>query len=333
MSAEAPPPSDPTAVRCRRWRGGRLECDQAGLPDVADWLSDPEALVWIDLPRRHHPRLAELARALALDPHAVEDAIASDERAKATGYDGYAFVSSYATAFDGARLRAHRVSAFVLDRVLVTVHGPGFEGVADITRRWDEDPAALRGAGVDALLYGLLDSLVDGQFETVQALDAAIESFEDALFDEHPQGRQEQRRVYQVRRASVQFRRLVVPTTQLADTLHRLRGARHPELAASWNDLYDHVARVVEWSDSLRDQLNNVFAANMALQDSRLNLVMRKLTAWAAIIAVPTAVTGFYGQNVPYPGFSQHWGFYISTSVLIGSMVALYVVFKRKRWL
>ena len=75
------------------------------------------------------------------------------------------------------------------------------------------------------------------------------------------------------------------------------------ELAERYQDLYDHVLRATEWADSLRDLVTTIFETNLSLADARLNQVVKKLSAWAAIIAVPTAVTGFYGQNVPYPGF------------------------------
>ena len=82
----------------------------------------------------------------------------------------------------------------------------------------------------------------------------------------------------------------------------RLDAKISPELDPLYADLYDHVLRASEWTESLRDMVTTVFETNLSLQDARLNTVMKKLTGWAAIIAVPTAVTGFYGQNVPYPG-------------------------------
>ncbi len=110
---------------------------------------------------------------------------------------------------------------------------------------------------------------------------------------------------------------------------HRLdaRGAR--ELDPLYADLYDHVLRVSEWTESLRDMIATIFETNLSLQDARLNTVMKKLTGWAAIIAVPTAITGFYGQNVPYPGFGTAAGFILSTTVILVLMVVLYAMFRR----
>jgi magnesium transporter len=105
------------------------------------------------------------------------------------------------------------------------------------------------------------------------------------------------------------------------------------ELDGWFSDLYDHAIRAAEWSESLRDMLTSIFETSLSLQDARLNTVMKKLTAWAAIIAVPTAVTGWFGQNVPYPGSQQPSGAIASTVVILGIGITLYVVFKRKDWL
>ena len=79
--------------------------------------------------------------------------------------------------------------------------------------------------------------------------------------------------------------------------------------------------------------ISTIFETNLSLADARLNTIMKKLTAWAAIIAVPTAVTGFYGQNVPFPGFADRVGFLVSTAIIVVAVVALYITFKRKAWL
>ena len=99
-----------------------------------------------------------------------------------------------------------------------------------------------------------------------------------------------------------------------------------------YQDVYDHVLRATEWTESLRDLVTTILETRLTIQGNRLNEIMKKLTSWAAIIAVPTAVTGFYGQNVPYPGFGQTWGF-VSSVVLIAVIAgSLYAMFKRKNW-
>jgi magnesium transporter len=105
------------------------------------------------------------------------------------------------------------------------------------------------------------------------------------------------------------------------------------EMTPYYQDVYDHVLRATEWTESLRDLVNTVLETNLTIQGNRLNVITKKVTSWAAIIAVPTAITGFYGQNVPYPGFSHQTGFITSSALIVILSAALYFAFKRQGWL
>ena len=122
---------------------------------------------------------------------------------------------------------------------------------------------------------------------------------------------------------------------EVVNTIMRRRAERGEtvELDSWYSDLYDHVIRAAEWTESLRDMVTTVFETNLSLQDARLNTIMKKLTGWAAIIAVPTAVTGWYGQNVPYPGFQSVAGVVGSAAIILITSGLLYVVFKRRGWI
>ncbi len=100
-----------------------------------------------------------------------------------------------------------------------------------------------------------------------------------------------------------------------------------------YQDVYDHVLRVSDWTDSLRDLLANILETRLMVRGNRLNVITKKVTSWAAIIAVPTAITGFYGQNIPYPGSQETWGFWTSTAVIVALAGGLYVAFRMKDWL
>jgi len=158
---------------------------------------------------------------------------------------------------------------------------------------------------------------------------------EDHLFDDTSPSREIQRQTYRVRRDLVELRRVVLPMRELVNGVlrHRKDINAPSELDAWYDDLYDHVLRAAEWTESLRDMVSAIFETNLSLQDARLNTVMKKLTGWAAIIAVPTAVTGWFGQNVAYPGFGQRSGLIASTMVITGLASALYVTFRRRNWL
>jgi magnesium transporter len=184
-------------------------------------------------------------------------------------------------------------------------------------------------------VHGLLDTIVDGHFEAVQILDDAMEQLEDGLFDDEALNGEVQRATYQVRKDLVELRRVVLPMREVINAVlrHRKDFSAPTELDPWYDDLYDHVLRASEWTESLRDMVTTIFETNLSLQDARLNDVMKKLTAWAAIIAVPTAVTGYFGQNIPYPGFAKEWGFALSVAVILIIGLGLFFTFKRKNWI
>jgi magnesium transporter len=145
---------------------------------------------------------------------------------------------------------------------------------------------------------------------------------------------QVQRRSFELRKSLVLLRRIVIPMREVVNAL--MRRDLHvvtEELMPYYQDVYDHVLRAAEWTESLRDLVNSILETNLTIQGNRLNVITKKVTSWAAIIAVPTLITGYYGMNVPYPGFSERVGFAISVFVIVIAAVVLYLVFKRKDWL
>ena len=322
-------------VRTRVWRNGTVEADNFPFEQISDYLSEPDCLVWVDVCAPDQARLSALADELSLDPHAVEDAVEHRERPKASRYTTHMFLSAYEISFDrdDGVLHVCQVAAFVLKRALVTVRQSDEFDMDQVVAVWDEN-ADLIKFGPKALVHGLLDVLVDGHFAAIEALDEEIEKVEDILFEETRASiRQVQLRSFALRKALVEARRVILPMRDVVTTLMRRADDLHPELEPYYDDLYDHVLRAAEWTESLRDMVTSIFETNLSLADSRLNTVMKKLTSWAAIIAVPTAVTGFYGQNVPYPGFAKHWGFWVSTIVIITLAGGLYMIFRRKDWI
>lgn len=343
---------DAATVQSRVWVKGELVAQDFPFAQLSDFLAREECLVWVDLDCPDHHLLEQLAEELDLDPLAVEDAVAHLERTKAIRYGGYSVLTAYTTQVEtppappekapGDRsplaaqsvLRLERISAFVMPRALITIRHEGPFTMDEVLARWTADPELL-AQGVGALVHGLLDVIVDGHFDAVQALDDAMEDLEDSLFDQEELGTAVQRRSYQVRKDLVALRRVALPMRELVNAVLRHRRDVHGSTAldASYDDLYDHVLRVAEWTESLRDMVTTVFETNLSLQDARLNTVMKKLTSWAAIIAIPTAVTGYFGQNVPYPGFDHTSGFIASSVLIVGLAGILYLAFRHKDWL
>src|SRR5512144_1430079 len=225
------------------------------------------------------------------------------------------------------------VATFITPAALVTVRKDASFPMDDVVARWDES-MDLAKYGVGSLLYGLIDYVVDGHFEAVEDLDEEIEKIEDLLFDDRSRDPDVQRRSFALRKSLVTLRRVVLPMREVVNTLlRRDLAVIAEEMTPYFQDVYDHVLRATEWTESLRDLVTTILETNLTLQGNRLNVITKKVTSWAAIIAVPTAITGFYGQNVPYPGYSRFSGFLWSSALIIVLSLVLYIAFKRKDWL
>ena len=276
-----------------------------------------------------------LTEEFGLHPLAVEDAVHEHQRPKLDRYRDHLLLSAYAAHLDtdSGELATSELAAFITPRALITVRKDDGFDVGRLVERWDASPD-LAAAGIGFLLHGLLDQIVDGHFSAVQTLDDEIEDLQDSLFSEANPGLEVQRRSFELRKSLVLLRRVVLPMREVVNTL--MRRDLHlvdDTLAPYFQDVYDHVLRATEWTESLRDLVTTILETRLTIQGNRLNEIMKKLTAWAVIIAVPTAVTGFYGQNVPYPGFQQPWGFVSSIALIIVIGVGLYITFRRNDWL
>jgi magnesium transporter len=319
----------------RLYRQGMLEAKDFPAAQISDFLEQPDTVVWLDLCEPDQEDLAVVSEEFGLHPLAVEDAIQEHERPKLDRYQDHAFLTAYAVSLDPAtgRLQKSELAAFITPRALITVRkDPRFD-IQGVMERWDGS-ADLAGHGVGFLLWGLLDFVVDGHFATVQQLDEALEGLEDLLFDERPHSAEVQRRSFEVRKSLVVLRRLVLPMREVVNTLlRRDLGLVDGAMGPYFQDVYDHVLRATEWTESLRDLVSTILETNLTIQGNRQNTIMKKVTSWAAIIAVPTAVTGFYGMNVPYPGFGRHSGAVTSTVLIVILSGGLYLLFKRLDWL
>ncbi|HEY5193140.1 MAG TPA: magnesium transporter CorA family protein [Solirubrobacteraceae bacterium] len=318
----------------RLYRNGELELEDFPVQDISEHLEDEGACVWLDYCAPTQKDLATIAEELKLHPLAIEDAVNEHQRPKLDRYDSHLFMSAYTVKLNAAsgQLCASEVAVFITSKALVTVRKDEGVAIDPVLARWDESKE-LAKHGVSFLLWGLLDDIVDGHFEAVQSLDTEIEALEDLLFDDAPHNTEVQRRSFELRKSLVLLRRLVLPMREVVNSLmrrdlHVLDEAMTPY----YQDVYDHVLRATEWTESLRDLVTTILETNLTIQGNRMNLVMKKVTSWAAIIAVPTAITGFYGQNVPYPGFAAHWGFWFSTALIVVLSGGLYWAFRRSDW-
>jgi magnesium transporter len=322
-------------ARTRVYRNGRLAEQGFAVERISDHLSEPGVTVWLDLRDPDHDDLAVLQEEFGLHPVAIEDALVDRERPKIDRYRTHLFLTAYSARLNMAsgELATSELAAFILPGALITIRKDDGLDIGKVVDRWDASPD-LAAHGVGYLVHGLLDYIVDGHFEAVQSLDDAVEGLEDELFSPTAMDLNVQRRSFELRKSLVLLRRVVLPMREVLNTVMR-RDLHHvsDELMPYYQDVYDHVLRAAEWTESLRDLVTTILETNLTIQGNRMNIITKKVTSWAAIIAVPTFITGFYGMNVPYPGFSSHIGFAAASLIMIGSGVLLYWVFRRNDWL
>jgi len=312
---------------------GKLDATGFPIADVSEHLEREGAVVWVDLCDPSKDELDELASELGLHELAVEDALEPHQRPKLDRYPTHLFLACHAVTVDAAKgaLVETEIDAFIGKRWLVTVRSDDHFPMADVLGRWDQSTVDVR---VSYLLYGLLDVVVDGYFDGIEVFDDFYDEVSEGIFSERPLPPDEQRHWFQMRQALVRFHKLVLPLREAVSSLMRREHTVIPdELYPYYQDVYDHLLRVVESTDALRDLITTIVETNLSLRDYRQNQVMKKVTSWAAIIAVPTLITGYYGMNVPYPGFGRDAGAATSAILIVLGSLTLYGVFRRKDWL
>jgi magnesium transporter len=325
-------------ARTRVYRNGVLAGEGVPVLDMSDQLRDDSVFVWLDLLDPDQDDLSVLSAEFGLHPLAVEDAVQEQQRTKLDRYRSHQFLAAYAIRLDRetCELAASEVAVFITESALITVRKDDGLDIAAVLGYWDANPDLAKG-GVGYLLHGLLDYIVDGYFAAVEALDDKIDELEELLFTGPPGdlgGAVVQRRSFELRKSLLLLRRLVLPMREVVSTvLHRDLRLVSDSLQPYYQDVYDHALRATEWTESLRDLVTTILETNLTMAGNRMNVISKKVTSWAAIIAVPTFITGFYGMNVPYPGFGRAWGVLVAAGIMVVSAVTLYLVFRRKDWL
>ena len=319
----------------RVYRRGVLQAEGFPLADVSEHLEHGDAVVWVDLCAPTPEQLTALKGELGLHELAVEDALDPHQRPKLDRYATHLFLSCHAVRLDTDRgaLDETEIDAFVSKRWFITVRKDDRFDIRPLLERWDRSPD-LAALGVSFLLYGLLDVVVDGYFEVADGFDEYYDEVSGEIFSDRPLDPAQQKHWFDIRLALVRFHRLVVPLREAVSALMRREHTMvSDELYPYFQDVYDHVLRVSEATDSLRDLVGTIVETNLTLRDYRQNQIVRKVSSWAAIIAVPALITGYYGMNVPYPGYLQPWGAWVSLLLILATGFGLYRLFRHIDWL
>lgn len=319
----------------RVYRGGVLEKEGFAVSDISEWLEETDTVVWADLCMPSQGQLDELAEELGFHELAIEDALGGRQRPKLDRYADHLFLSCHALELnlEKAELNEFEVAAFISRRFLITVRkNEGFP-IEPVLERWDRSPD-LAVHGVGFLLYGFLDVVVDGYFDAIDGFDEYYEQVSEGIFSDRPLEPSKQRHWFDMRQAMVHFHKQAVPMREAVSSLmRREHSIVAEEVYPYFQDVYDHILRVTESTESLRDLVGTIVETNLSLRDYRQNQIVKKVGSWAAIAAVPTLITGYYGMNIPFPGSGQVWGVVFSALLMVVAIAVLYTVFRRRDWL
>ena len=323
-----------TIVDLAVYKDGNRE-DDVSLDQAFESCRDPNTLVWIGLHEPTEDEFDSVRREFGLHELAVEDAMKGHQRPKLEVYadDQLFLVLKTARYFEPDVLEFGEILMFVGDQYVVTVRHGEASPLHDVRLALEKRPEMLR-CGTSSVLHAIMDKVVDDYTPVLTNLDVDITELEAQAFgDEAPMGLTE--RIYRLKRQVINLHRATAP---LSEPLGRLSDGRYPhvndELRPYFRDVYDHLLRAVQTADQYRELLTSILEANLTQVSVRQNEEMRKISAWAAILAVPTLIAGVYGMNFKdMPELSWGVGYPAAVALMVLISVSLYVYFRRIEWL
>jgi len=297
--------------------------------DCADKKSE---FVWIGLANPTAEEMRSLQDCYDLHPLAVEDALKGDQLPKIDVYDDQLFVVARTARLMEDHIDYGETAIFVGHSHIISVRHGSTRAHTALREQLEKSPRLLTH-GVDYLLHAILDYIIDGYLPLIDELEEEVIEMEHAMdsFLQHD----EVNRIFTVRRELIRFQRVLGPMGEVAQKLARQElPCIDAEARNYFRDVQDHVRRVQARVDALRDELTGVFEFSTLLEQQRQGTITRQLAAWAAILAVPTAIAGIYGMNFKYmPELNEHYGYFVVLAVIVGICIWLYTRFRRANWL
>jgi magnesium transporter len=293
-----------------------------------------DAVGWIDLYKPTQEEFESVAQELELSPRVIEGAIKPQQRPKLVRYGDSLFVVLKTARYldEPEKVEFSEVHVLVGKDFIVTVRYEEIPALEEVRRRLEGEPESLR-QGPQPILREIMDQIVDDYEPVLEGLGTDIQEVEDEVFGGNADDVSQ--RIYELSRELVQFQRATSP---LARSLER-GGERNehdidPELRSYLRELHDRVLRVEEPTEGFRDMLSDILVVNLTLIGVRQNDQTKKISAWAAILIVPTLITGIYGMNFDFMP-ELHWlfGYPLALALMVSISVGLYAVFRHVRWL
>jgi len=321
-------------VNCVAYQDGRK---LAEIPKeaISDYLKRPDVFVWVALKDPTDEELEEMAREFNLHELAVEDARHGHQRPKIEEYGNSLFCVLHVPETQGDEVEVGEIDIFVGPNYILSSRQRTQHGFGEVRARAEGEPDLLKhGSGF--VFYALMDNVVDRYFPLVDQLEVELEKIEERIFEsDGADAKRNIRDLYALKHKGMTIRHAVEP---LIEAVHKLYGGRVPQVCSGtqeyFRDVYDHLLRVSQQLDGLRDMVITAQQVNLNMISLSETVVTKQLAAWAAIIAVPTLIAGVYGMNFKnMPELEWVWGYPASVLVMVVLDVGLYIKFKRIGWL
>lgn len=319
-------------INCVAYTHGQKLSDIA-LTDVRSHLKNPDYFVWVAVKDPEPQELALLKEEFDLHELAVEDAQNGHQRPKIDEYGSSLFIVMHLIEPSGTELNTGQLSIFVGPQYIVSVRRGIQGGFADVRRRCEQEPELLKH-GSAYVLYALMDTVVDRYFPVMDSLAAEIEGIEERIFGGQTT-RQQIEALYSLKRKLMTVDHATQPLLEVTGKLH---GGRVPPICSGlqdyFRDVFDHVMRLKQLSDNLRDMATTAMSVNLSLLTLQDNEVTKRLAAYAALVALPTLIAGVYGMN-----FSNmpelRWQYGYPAAILSMVVIDLYLVyrFRKANWM
>jgi magnesium transporter len=320
-------------VNAAAYHDGKKIADIA-MPEIPEYLRRADCFVWVALRDPSEVLLQELQGIFGLHPLAVEDAGKGHERPKIEEYGEALFAVLQIIDATPMECNTGELAVFVAHNYVLSIRSRSNKGFQDVRERCEREPDLLR-QGPGYILYALMDAVVDQYFPILDGFEDNLDSIEHNIFAPGTAAQENIRAIYALKQRLMVVKHAVSP---LLEGVSNLSGARVPVLCAGlsvyFRDVYDHLQRLNQTAESIRDSLATVMSVNLSMVTLQENETMKRLAAYAALLAVPTMIAGIYGMNFEHmPELKWLYGYPASLAAMIGIDVVLFFRFRKAKWL
>ncbi len=319
-------------VNCVAYTGGHKLAD-IPVEDISEYVKRPNCFVWVALKDPEPSELEMMQEEFGLHELAVDDARHGHQRPKIEEYGDSLFAVLQTIELKGDDFVLGEVHIFVGPNYILSTRRRTEKGFSDVRARCEREPDLLQN-GSGYVLYALMDAVVDRYFPVLDALESELETVEEKIFVKNT-ARSNIEALYALKQKLMVLKHTVDP---LMESVGKLSGGRVPHICAGmreyFRDVLDHLQRLHASIEGIRDMQTTAIQVNLGMINLNETEVTKKLAAWAAIIAIPTLIAGIYGMNFKaMPEYDWTYGYPLALALMVGIDVALYLWFKRIRWL